>query len=273
MNKASLNIEAILSDYRKQGFVKIESMLSEQQVERINRAIDAILADEPKSSSYSIRNTAARHPDIADLMDDPDALSLVVNILGSNIQLSLSHLTVRHASPASAQTQSRKNSVGWHQDGPVPPFPSVGGITAPYYVKICYILSDMSEPNRGNTKIVPGSGDAPFTPVYKDDSQNELAGELQMCGKPGDAFIFPQNLWHGAAPNLSDLTRRQLFMGYCYLWMRPLDYNTVPDHMLENASPVRRQLLGQLGEDPFNYYVSTAIKSGLPLAQYRLEDS
>ena len=268
MDANSLEIEKLLEAYRAQGYVKIEGALSPERVEALNRAIDEVIAEEPPSLSYSLRNTVARHPAIADLMDDESILPLIVNILGYNIQLHLSHLTVRHANPDRGENPSRKNSVGWHQDGPVPRFPRVGGVTPLYYLKVCYILSDMTEPHRGNTKIVPNSGDAPFELVYKEGSRDEVEGELQMCGKPGDAFVFPQNLWHAAAPNLSDLTRRQLFIGYSYLWMRPLDYHKVEEHQLEGASPVRRQLLGQLGVDPFNYYVATRIESGLPLKAY-----
>jgi ectoine hydroxylase-related dioxygenase (phytanoyl-CoA dioxygenase family) len=263
------NVPELLRTYHEEGYIKLEGVLSQDRVDRLNAAIDEILAEEPQSYNYSIRNAAARHSEVAALIDDPHVLPLIVNILGYNIQLHLSHLTVRHHNPDQEPSRSKKNTVGWHQDGPVPAFPSVGGVMPLMYLKICYILSDLTDPYRGNTKIVPRSGDSPFTPVYKDE--NEVEGELQICGQPGDAFIFPQNLWHAAAPNLTTISRRQLFIGYSYLWMRPLDYHQVEPHQLENASPIRRQLLGQLDEEPFNYYVVTKIQTPLPLQAYLIK--
>lgn len=257
--------ESIIRAFQETGYVKIEGLLSRERVERLNRAIDRIIAEEPASLRYDIRNAVSRHPDIADLMDDEAVLPILANTLGYNIQLSLSHLTVRHPDPDAAEPPSTKNSVGWHQDGPVPGFPSVNGVTPLFYMKICYFLSDMSEPNRGNTKLVPGSGNAPYTPRRQEGSTESLVGEVQMCGKPGDAFLFAQNVWHAAAPNLSPMSRRQLFMGYSYLWMRPLDYHTVAPHQLEGASPLRRQMLGQLDDEPFNYFVVTKRQPELPL--------
>ena len=198
-------------------------------------------------------------------MDEPTLLPLIVNILGYNIQLHLSHLTEKRYNP---NVQPARQSNGWHQDGPVPLFPNVGGVTPLFYVKICYILSDLSEPNRGNTSVIPQSGDRPYSLIFKEDGGVEDA--VQICGEPGDVFIFSQNIWHSPSPNFSTLTRRQLFMGYSYLWMKPLDYHHVSDHLLENASPVRTQLLGQVDEDPFKYYVVTNLEQELPLKSYLL---
>jgi ectoine hydroxylase-related dioxygenase (phytanoyl-CoA dioxygenase family) len=273
MERESLDINTLLSQYQEQGYIKLSNFLTKEKVDRLNKAIDEVIDEEPqKKYNYDIRNCVERHPEFAALMDDRAVLPLIVNIFGSyNIQLHLSHLTVKQHNPELPIEQSKKNTVGWHQDGPVPRFPQVGGITPLYYLKICYMLSDLSEPYRGNTKIIPQSGDERFTPVSQ--TGEEIEGEMQMCGEPGDAFIFPQNLWHAAAPNLSTITRRQLFIGYSYLWMRPLDYHRASDHMLENADPIRRQLLGQISENPFMYYVSRDIKPELPLKSFLLEDS
>jgi ectoine hydroxylase-related dioxygenase (phytanoyl-CoA dioxygenase family) len=48
-----------------------------------------------------------------------------------------------------------------------------------------------------------------YQPVQTDVNV-PLPGEMQICGKPGDVFIFAQNLWHAGSPNRSDFTRRQL---------------------------------------------------------------
>lgn len=267
MQSPSLNIKEIIATFRDQGYVKLENVLSAERVNRLNQAIDEILAQEPSRFIYDIRNAVERHPEIAALIDEPMFLPIIVNLLGYNIQLSLSHLTEKRYNPDAPPS---KHAAGWHQDGPVPLFPHVGGVTPLLYMKICYILSDLSEPNRGNTTVIPQSGNRPYNLQYKEDGGVE--GAVQICGKPGDVFLFAQNIWHSPSPNFSTLTRRQLFMGYSYLWMRPLDYHHVADHLLEDASPERLQLLGQADTDPFNFYVATHTKPELPLKAYIRED-
>jgi ectoine hydroxylase-related dioxygenase (phytanoyl-CoA dioxygenase family) len=71
-------------------------------------------------------------------------------------------------------------------------------------------------------------------------------------------FLFPQNIWHAGAPNRSNHTRRQLFIGYSPLWMRPIDYHQASPELLAGADPIRRQLLGAISDNKFKYYVPDA---------------
>ena len=66
---------------------------------------------------------------------------------------------------------------------------------------------------------------------------------MPVCAKPGTAVFFDRRLWHTASPNWSDVTRKVLFYGYGYRWIRTKDDMTVAD-LLAAASPIRRQLLG-----------------------------
>ena len=49
---------------------------------------------------------------------------------------------------------------------------------------------------------------------------------------------------HSAAHNFSDRTRKVVFFGYSYRWLRGLDYNSMPDWLLSQCDPIQRQLLG-----------------------------
>ncbi|KIL42328.1 phytanoyl-CoA dioxygenase [Gordoniibacillus kamchatkensis] len=254
MSSAALDIRSLTQQFHEQGYLIVRNMLSAEKVAEVNQAVDRILEEEPESLSYNIYNSVERDPAILSLIDHPELLPLMVNLLGHNIQLHISHLTVRKPNPDNAKTAT-SSFINWHQDGPHPEFPAIGGLTATYYIKICYILSDMSEPNRGNTKVIPGSHLIPdFKPVQT-DVDVPLEGEVQICGKPGDVFIFGQNLWHAGAPNRSQFTRRQLFIGYSPIWMRPIDYHQASPALLAGADPVRRQLLGDISPNRFKYYV------------------
>ena len=56
--------------------------------------------------------------------------------------------------------------------------------------------------------------------------------------------------WHqdGGRPvrgvNTSDVTRKVIFIGYSYRWLRGLDYNNFPEEILAQCDPIRRQLMG-----------------------------
>lgn len=269
MTQGKLDIPALVQQFNENGYLILPGILTEEKVKRLNAAVDRIVAEEPESLAYNIYNSIERDEEIASLIDEPTLLPLMVNLLGYNIQLHISHLTIRKPNRNDVKTETH-SFINWHQDGPGPHFPKQNGITSTYYIKIGYILSDMSQPDRGNTKIVPGSHNKPFKPESH-DVDGSVAGEIQVCGKPGDVFIFPQNLWHAGAPNRSDFTRRQLFLGYSPIWIRPIDYRTASDRLLENASPYRKQLLGVIDENPFNYYVPQ--ESMVPLKELYMQDT
>ncbi|WP_419874780.1 phytanoyl-CoA dioxygenase family protein [Candidatus Pristimantibacillus sp. PTI5] len=253
MGMSPLHIRERMQQFNEQGYLVLPNVLTQEKVASLNAAIDEVLAEEEITLSHNIYNSVARHPEIASLIDQAEILPLIVNLLGHNIQLHISHLTVREPNPNEVKTASH-SFIDWHQDGPHPQFPVIAGLTATYYIKVCYILSDMSQPDRGNTKVIPGSHKKPYNPNHKDVRQ-QLDGEIQVCGKPGDVFIFAQNLWHAGSANLSAFTRRQLFLGYSPIWMRPIDYHQADEKLLKDADPIRRQLLGQISDNKFKYYV------------------
>ena len=67
---------------------------------------------------------------------------------------------------------------------------------------------------------------------------------MPVCVKPGTAVLFDRRMWHRRGLNTSDVTRRVLFFGYSYRWLRGLDYNNMPEELLSKCDPIRRQLLG-----------------------------
>ncbi|MDR6551768.1 phytanoyl-CoA dioxygenase family protein [Paenibacillus qinlingensis] len=254
MVEQTIDIQALVQQFQTDGYVILRNVLSAEKVELLNSAVDRLISAEEESLSYNWYHSVARDKEFLSLIDEPTVTKLMANILGYNIQLHISHLTVRKPNPNDQKTGTA-SFIDWHQDGPSPHFPSIAGLTSLYYVKACYILSDMSQPNRGNTKIIPGSHNkAGYKPV-QGDVNVPLDGEVQVCGKPGDVFIFGQNLWHAGAPNRSEHTRRQLFMGYSPIWMRPIDYHKASDELLEGANPIQRQLLGDISSNYFKYYV------------------
>ena len=49
---------------------------------------------------------------------------------------------------------------------------------------------------------------------------------------------------HARGVNTSDVTRKVIFIGYSYRWLRGLDYNNFPEEILAQCDLIRRQLMG-----------------------------
>lgn len=182
----------------------------------------------------------ARDDTFLELLDLPSTFPLLWDILGWNIQLYISHLIVYPPEPI-PDAGPRKNSSGWHIDGgrPVPemeerPQPRLS-------LKIGYFLSDTTVAHSGAMKIVPRSHIAGCPPPKRGV---DPPGAIDVRVKPGTAVLFDRRLWHSRGNNYSNITRKVIFMGYSYRWLRGLDYNLMPDELLDRCSPIQRQLLG-----------------------------
>src|SRR5947207_2478133 len=87
------------------------------------------------------------------------------------------------------------------------------------------VLADLGQTGPGATKIIPGSHLWNSLPRPADLSVHnpDPAGTVEITANPGDAFIFDRRLWHSRSTNLSAVTRKMLFVGYTYRWIRTLD--------------------------------------------------
>jgi ectoine hydroxylase-related dioxygenase (phytanoyl-CoA dioxygenase family) len=253
-------IDQLKSAFARDGFVILRNILRSEDIAALHADIDSLMAEKGHPSALSSFGAAMTYPNVLKLVEHDQVLPVVVNLLGYNLQLHLSSLSVKRpveqaeGSPfegGKIQIGNNAGSLNWHRDGPSPQFPFVQDVS----VKVCFILSDLTEPDRGNTKVLPGSHrDRTFRPPHGDASR-PLPGEVQICGAPGDVMIFAQNLWHGAGYNLSTVERRLAFIGYSACWMRPVDYQTAPALLLDGASPNLRQLLGDVGPTSFHHYM------------------
>lgn len=229
--------------FNETGLLMVENALSPEQVAALTSASDRLYAQkiaeghEPNKALF-YPNFIPDDPLFADLVDYEQILPKVWGLLGWNIYLYHAHMIV---TPPSGQPQDDK-TFGWHQDsGRVNqeieshPRPRLS-------LKVAYFLSDTSEPGRGNFWVVPGS--------HLDDTQERPAdgigqpkGAVPVLAKPGTAVFFDRRLWHSASPNWSDITRKVLFYGYGYRWIRTKDDMTVQS-LWEQSDPIRRQMLG-----------------------------
>jgi ectoine hydroxylase len=143
-----------------------------------------------------------------------------------------------------ADTAALKWRVAWHQDSmrvndeiESRPRPRLS-------LKIGYFLTDVSQPDRGNTLIVPGShlNDEIDCPA---DGISNPTGAEPLCLQPGTAVLIDRRVWHSRSPNFWNETRKVIWYGYAYRWLRPKDEMTVRQ-LYPLLDPIRRQILGDM---------------------------
>jgi ectoine hydroxylase len=235
--------EAEREQFNTQGYLVIEEALPHDRVADLIRATDALFErtvckGHAPTKTLFFPNFIPEDDAFFHLVDYERILPKVWGILGWNIYLYHAHLIV---TPPSGETPNDK-TFGWHQDSgrvnqeiECHPRPRLS-------LKVAYFLTDVSEPGRGNMWIIPGSHlqDAIDLPA---DRIGQPSGAMPVCVPPGSAVLFDRRLWHTASPNWSPITRKVLFYGYGYRWLRTKDDMTV-QHLWGRSDPIRRQLLG-----------------------------
>lgn len=241
--------------FEEQGYLYVPNALSSDMIEHLTNAVDklhskALSTGRAKPDNHwGFSNFLGEDDAFLELVDLPTTLPKVWGILGWNIYLYHAHMHVKP--PALPDAQEGDGWLEWHQDSgrvniemETHPRPRLS-------LKVAYFLTDVSEPGRGNFYIRPGSqlSDMPLpeTEISR-DPREKTASEIPkdampVCVEPGTAVLFDRRLWHSRSPNTSQMTRKALFYGYGYRWIRPKDDMEV-EHLYERCDPIRRQLLG-----------------------------
>lgn len=240
-------------DFERDGFLVVERALTSEQLRVYLDLHERVYRDERTNGTLAPCGGASNRPgamhtfgfvtrDVAylELIDLPTTFPKVVGILGPNVHVYHCHID-QHP-----PLQNRVTPIwAWHQDGGRQNVEIETEPTRPRLsVKVAYFLSDLSQPGRGNLKVLPGSHRRNRLPRRADGRDPD--GAVELCVKPGSAVIFDRRLWHSRSDNYSDITRKALFVAYTYRWIRPRDDLLVDWEREPFASldPARKKLLG-----------------------------
>ncbi len=235
-----------LAQFREQGYLIVENALDADMIARLEAVCDRLDAAEraatglPADKILQKFKVMVEDPIFLELLDWPTVLPKVWGIMGWNIQHYISHLIMYPPEPDKSVRKS--SGTLWHQDGGRPvvemerPHPMLS-------LKCSYWLSDTTIPESGTFRILPASHYLDALPAERLPN-GEPPGTLDVGVKPGTAVLFDRRLWHTRTFNYSDVTRKVVFIGYSYRWLRGLDYSSMPDDLLAQCDPIRRQLLG-----------------------------
>ena len=244
--------------FDRDGFFIVRQALDQDVVESLNHATDELeRVFRPKLGNGGLKphqtmnllDFMGTDDRFLPLIDWPKTFMRVVDILGWHIQLYHSHAIV--TPPMDEAHSATKHRLGWHQDsGRVnidiesEPRPRIS-------LKVGFFITDTTETDRGNFHVVPGSHLNNRLELPKDGT-SDPPNAIPICTAPGDAVFFDRRLWHAAGRNTSDVTRKALFYGYSYRWLKPRDNMTV-EHYMADADPVRKQLLGASPNGGFGF--------------------
>jgi Phytanoyl-CoA dioxygenase (PhyH) len=252
--------------FDRDGFLIIRGALSPDEVSFYRDALDRVYANASAEGrlgadgSLHLLSAVTNCPEAAGLIDHPATFSYVWSMLGWNVHIYHSHVDVHP--PLKTRRPFR---FEWHQDGgrqnreiETDPRPRLS-------VKLAYWLSDVSEPGRGNFKVVPGSHTSNWIdgPPRRDVEWPDPEGAIEVTANPGDVVFFDRRLWHARSDNYSEYTRKAMFFGYTLRWIAIRD-DIAPiwsSDWADQLSPVQQQLLGGIkaadGDHSWGHYPST----------------
>ena len=243
--------------FRDDGYLIVRNALDDGAIRRLIEAGDRLIATDARLNRYQtsefydgFRNCIVMDDAFIPLLTNGVTLPLVIQLLGSNLQLSTSHLIYRHPDPPGTPDSVRR--PGWHRDGGRTQldlgqdnYPRLG-------LKCAFYLTDLSQPNSGVTMLAPGSNQLKER-IEIADGETDPADALEPLLKPGDCVIFEYRTWHAGAPNFTDITRKCVMIGYCYRWLKPMDYVKQDGSFVEKLSDIERYLVGEEVDDTVEF--------------------
>jgi len=250
--KNSLKNQALVDQFKKDGYIFLENALTEAQLLSVKDQL-ATWVDESKLHSESfgkikdgrprfdvdikshsedkpalrrITSPAEISDSCLDIVKDNSALDLVAEIFSPNIKHWTNKLNLK--------LPSSGTEVKFHQDFPFEPHSNEDIMT------VLFFLDDVTLEN-GPLEVVPGSHNGPLYSLWHDGvftgavaSEIEAAnkGEAISCtGRAGSACLMHSKLLHGSGSNRTKLPRSLYIVSYTAEDAIPLTDNPLPSDL------------------------------------------
>lgn len=201
--------------FERDGIILLENRLTDAEIERYTDAIMRVAHSDPAydpQQYYGIENIVERDPVLAELIDHERHVGFAYDLYGELLKV---HKTQLHLRPPGGKT------AVWHHDGSrALPY----GVFAPYLplnILIGYWLTDLPADNMGNMLILPGSQNRQYLDEFY--SSEYIEGQRPLVFGRGTITVMQSRVWHRVQPNLSDVTRKNIFLAYCPAWLASED--------------------------------------------------
>ena len=231
--------------FARNGYLIVPQAIDRETTECLTEEGDRLMASFEYDGYYAHRRPGlVQETPYAKLATNSSTVSLIVQLLGTNIHITNTALIYKHPqSPTTSEPRNWHRDVGVHLDIGYQICPRVG-------LKIGYCLTDFTEPNSGATLFVRESNNL-VEPLAIPAGRIDPPKYDEPMLRAGDAFLFESRIYHAAALNFTDRIAKVVIYGYHCRWIKPdyyLRYHNgrlQPDAALtEQLDDIGRQLLG-----------------------------
>ncbi len=230
---------ADLASVQKNGYLLIENLLTDTELEEIRRAASALLKEVGRNEFEGLKTqrvyaVLAKTRALDRLVDHPRILALLDRMFLPNYLLS--QLQLINILPG-------ENAQALHADDgfyPIPrPRPPLGAATV-------WAIDDFTDTN-GATAIVPGSHN------WGEDRVPTVEEAQPAIMAAGSVIFYPGTFWHGGGANRSDKARLAVTCQYCEPWVRTQEnyFLGIPKDVVKEVSEDIRRMLGYSIHPPF----------------------
>lgn len=202
-------VEQLSADLARDGYVILERVVAEDQIERIRAALLELLPKHGGRNGFEgtqtqrlyavISKTLACNP----LVEHPLVLGLLDRVLAPNYLLS--QLQAINILPGESAQPLH------YDDG----FYPIARPRAPFGAATIVAIDDFTEDN-GATVVIPGS----HTWGQREPTAEECEQAVPVVMPKGSMVLFLGTLWHGGGANRSDNSRLAVTAQYCEPWAR-----------------------------------------------------
>ena len=246
--------------YRKNGYLVVADILSEDEISRVRAAIDEIveasrsvtehtdvydLEDNHSAASPRVRRVKTPHrwhDAFADLVVHEKVLDVLVHLIGPSIRFDTSKLNIKDADGGAA--------VEWHQDWAFYPH------TNDDLCAVGFMIDDMKLEN-GPLMVLPGSHRGPIYDHHVDGifcgaindpaCEDEYDKAVPLIGAAGSISIHHVRMVHGSTQNQTNRPRRLLLHQYraADAWpmaLMPKDWQSYEDQLLRGKPTLEPRL-------------------------------
>ena len=246
--------EQIVEQFHRDGYYFLENVLTLEEMEALRNGMERKYQDprmhEDEAGDH-IRGTSMMRMyeydrNFRDLIIREPLVSLAETILGKDC----------HMMSQNALRYDPGKGGGWHIDDRLHfPLPDDLPRHDPRVRLPCFVLnvliplSKADSTDYGVTQVVPGSHYSGRQPNSKENPSFEGRGPVSLVAKPGDLYMFHNQVWHRGSPNNSDQVRYVGSVVYSQRMIAqrlyPFINYRMPDHVWEDASPRLQRLLGR----------------------------
>lgn len=226
--------------FHREGYLVIRNALTPNQLSTLNSAIaQQVGAD--TNQPHNQADILGTQDEFLRLVNLNTVFPKVWDLLGWNIWVNHSHYNVN---PPEKRIYDEPIYYGWHRDGGAI-YGDMGAMPPLMSIKVGFYLTDLTQPEKGQTFIIPGSHCAELDKINMGpmDEPPDDAKPLHLSA--GSAVLYHQRTIHSIhSPNYSTATRKAIFIQWAYRWLYPVDPMTVEHINHKVTDPVVRQLLG-----------------------------